>query len=151
MKTALCALLLLTSPAFADQSAPLLDLATVAKGVWIGTSQQKEQPPLLHVVLLPREYTASGLLEVDIELPDGQSPSDLVYSFNGEPFGEYVYRYGDHFTVYLPPLEANRLQQFSIGIPDAQLAFSRASAVLASEHGETPTHWQGFMLRELEP
>jgi len=150
MKKTLCALLLITAQASADTPAPLLDLATAAKGLWIGTSQPKGEPPFLNVAMVSREYTGSATLELDLELPDGQSPSDVVYLFDGKPIGDFVYRYGDRFTVYLPPMNAHGIHTFSIGLPDAPLAYSRATALLSTDQGEKSTSWVGWMLRHVQ-
>lgn len=152
MKTALCALLLLVAPAFADKSPPLLDLAHAAEmnnGLWISADRvnPKDHKGQFRFSIFTRTATTAALLEILIEPPDSEQPEVTRYHFDYDgieyPIAENVYQSGNSYLVYLPELKAGMLVEFSLGLDNLNFAKSGAIALLTYDDGQKSAVWNG--------
>ncbi|MBT3022056.1 MAG: hypothetical protein KUF77_09810 [Candidatus Thiodiazotropha sp. (ex Lucina aurantia)] len=155
MKPMICALLLLTVPAYADTPDKkrgvmeniLLDLAIVSNGLWVypDTASRNDGTRHFRFSVIPNEYTGSAMLEILIDAPEKFAPEPLVYKFNYDgieyPIADNVYRSDNQYFVYLPELQARRRVEFSLGLKNTSFAQYRVTALLTVDNGQKSDEW----------
>ncbi|SNY78104.1 hypothetical protein SAMN02744784_04251 [Stenotrophomonas sp. CC120223-11] len=92
------------------------------------------------------------MLEILIDVPEGQNPEPVVYKFDYDgieyPIADYVYRNGNQYFVYLPELQAHRRVEFSLGLKNTSFTHYRVSAILTVDSGQKSDEWIGYIRRE---
>ncbi len=160
----LCALLLLIAPAYATHpdGAPdgflktvLSDVGILNNGLWVvpDTSNRNDNSRHFRITIIPNQYTASAVFEIQFGAPQGQTPEPVAHLFDHDgiewPISNYAYQSGSQYFIYLHELQAHRKIEFSLVLKNTSFAKFHITALLTVNNEQESVEWLGWIRRDI--